>query len=143
MIALGLKKHPGYMPIGATCSAVLSAACHGPYNDKTSVKPLRWGVVDIPSHDRASPGFNEHTRASPSTADIVTRHYDDTIEHVHSPLMDGSSDEEFRHIPENFNGQFPDQRVTQLWPQDINCSGRCCIATPDTVRFPKVDEYYI
>ena len=34
------------MPTGATCSAVISAACHAPAGDEEGYKfPLQWGVI--------------------------------------------------------------------------------------------------
>ena len=34
------------MPIGATCSAIISAACHAPRADKEAhISRIRWGVV--------------------------------------------------------------------------------------------------
>ncbi|KAF2675503.1 hypothetical protein BT63DRAFT_475106 [Microthyrium microscopicum] len=49
---IGFKKHPGYMPLGATCSAVISAACHRPADDTgAAYQPVQWGVIDVHEHD--------------------------------------------------------------------------------------------
>lgn len=43
---LAFRKHPGYMPTGATCSVVLSAACHQPLADiNAATEPVQWGVI--------------------------------------------------------------------------------------------------
>jgi hypothetical protein len=47
-LATGFRKHAGYMPKGATCSAVLSAACHPFPEEKDSAKlPVQWGVAPL------------------------------------------------------------------------------------------------
>ncbi|KAL8727544.1 MAG: hypothetical protein Q9166_005949, partial [cf. Caloplaca sp. 2 TL-2023] len=43
---LGLRKYPQGMPLAATCSAAISAACHRPDDDvDAAVLSLQWGVV--------------------------------------------------------------------------------------------------
>jgi hypothetical protein len=45
-LLVAFREHPGYMPTGATCSLVLSAACHQPLADvNASTEPVQWGVV--------------------------------------------------------------------------------------------------
>ena len=47
-IVTGLRKYPTGMPLSATCSGAISAACHPPADDvDAAVLPLQWGVVSI------------------------------------------------------------------------------------------------
>ncbi|KAF2674899.1 hypothetical protein BT63DRAFT_449888 [Microthyrium microscopicum] len=50
LILYGRKPYPGHIPIGATCSAVISAACHPKSGDEECFKfPVQWGAVSHPS----------------------------------------------------------------------------------------------
>ncbi|KAL8977763.1 MAG: hypothetical protein Q9205_006503 [Flavoplaca limonia] len=43
---LGLRRYTPEMPLAATCSAAISAACHRPDDDQDAAAlPLQWGVV--------------------------------------------------------------------------------------------------
>ena len=45
-IAHGFRKYPSGMPLAASCSAAISAACHPPEADTDAAsKPLQWGVT--------------------------------------------------------------------------------------------------
>lgn len=45
-VANGFRKYSGEMPMVATCSAAISAACHKPSEDaKTHLFPVQYGVV--------------------------------------------------------------------------------------------------
>ena len=45
-IATGLRRYPTGMPLSATCSGGISAACHPPADDvDTAYLPVQWGVV--------------------------------------------------------------------------------------------------
>ncbi|KAL8722996.1 MAG: hypothetical protein Q9225_000612 [Loekoesia sp. 1 TL-2023] len=45
-VLLGLRKYTSEMPIAATCSAVISAACHALEDDSdAAVLPIQWGVA--------------------------------------------------------------------------------------------------
>ena len=52
MIVLGaliiaVRRHPPGMPLAATCSATISAACHPLLGDiVAAVQSVQWGVVD-------------------------------------------------------------------------------------------------
>ena len=44
--AMGLRKYPAGMPLAATCSGAISAACHPPAgDDDAAFLPVKWGVV--------------------------------------------------------------------------------------------------
>jgi hypothetical protein len=44
---IGRKKIKIRIPFAASCSLVISAACHAPPNDpEPHLRPLRWGVVE-------------------------------------------------------------------------------------------------
>lgn len=45
---MGSRKYPAGIPLTATCSAGISAACHAPADDvDASVLPVQWGVVSV------------------------------------------------------------------------------------------------
>ncbi|KAL8727294.1 MAG: hypothetical protein Q9181_005758 [Wetmoreana brouardii] len=45
---LGLRTYTPGMPLAATCSAAISAACHAPEDDPdAAVLPVQWGVVSV------------------------------------------------------------------------------------------------
>ncbi|KAL9614475.1 MAG: hypothetical protein Q9167_001003 [Letrouitia subvulpina] len=45
---MGSRKYPTGIPLTATCSAGISAACHAPVDDiDASVLPVQWGVVSV------------------------------------------------------------------------------------------------
>ncbi|KAL9598846.1 MAG: hypothetical protein Q9179_003771 [Wetmoreana sp. 5 TL-2023] len=47
-VLLGLRTYAPGMPLAATCSAAISAACHAPEDDPdAAVLPVQWGVVSI------------------------------------------------------------------------------------------------
>lgn len=55
IFGIGLKKLTMYLPKGGDCSAVLSAACHGPDTDPSSaLQPVQWGVVRLKSNSGAN-----------------------------------------------------------------------------------------
>lgn len=47
-VATGLRRYATGMPLSATCSGAISAACHPPADDvDAAVQPVQWGVVSI------------------------------------------------------------------------------------------------
>ncbi len=44
--SMGLRKYATGMPLSATCSGAISAACHPPPDDvDAALLPVQWGVV--------------------------------------------------------------------------------------------------
>ncbi|KAL4875009.1 hypothetical protein BJY04DRAFT_211628 [Aspergillus karnatakaensis] len=58
LIALAMRPLRSHMPMAASCSAPIAAACHPPEDDtETSLKPVMWGEVAAATHpDDASDG---------------------------------------------------------------------------------------
>jgi hypothetical protein len=49
IILLGFRRYDGGLPLNATCSAVISAACHRPVEDEDAhLLPVKWGVIRNP-----------------------------------------------------------------------------------------------
>ena len=47
-IATAARQYPAGMPLSATCSGAISAACHPPADDhEVAVLPVQWGVVSV------------------------------------------------------------------------------------------------
>lgn len=56
MTILSRRKDTGALPLGATCSAVISAACHPPPSDFDAyLQPVTWGEVSRRKLDDAFP----------------------------------------------------------------------------------------
>jgi hypothetical protein len=75
------------MPIGATCSVVLGAACHGPGDESTALKSLRWGVIELDSelqNNRRSAGMIID-QPEKDTANQQSR---DVIEHANKSMVE-------------------------------------------------------
>ena len=102
------------MPFGATCSAVLSAACHRPPGDENAAYlPIQWGVVSSPLGDpkpalsQASPhidrDFEEeeeiHT-ADPVVSSCSSSIKDTTMEPAPVSTDAGAGGEEVSHCAE-------------------------------------------
>jgi hypothetical protein len=49
LLATGVRRLGGSgMPVAASCSAAISAACHAvPYDEMACVKQLQWGVTSV------------------------------------------------------------------------------------------------
>jgi hypothetical protein len=49
---IGRKRFKVRLPFAASCSLVISAACHSMPDDAAAhLRPVRWGVVDKPMYD--------------------------------------------------------------------------------------------
>ena len=47
-IATAARRYPAGIPLSATCSGAISAACHPPAgDDEVAVLPVQWGVVSV------------------------------------------------------------------------------------------------
>ena len=91
-LATGFRKHAGYMPKGATCSAVLSAACHPfPEEEHIARSPVQWGVVPVvmwqpdPEEQIKSRQQDESAVASSLKREIVDGHCCFTTSEVEKP----------------------------------------------------------
>jgi hypothetical protein len=46
IVGLGFRRYKGGMPLSATCSVIISAACHRPDGDKEAhLFPVQWGAA--------------------------------------------------------------------------------------------------
>jgi hypothetical protein len=75
------------MPIGATCSVVLSAACHRPGDESTALKSLRWGVIELDSelqNNRRSAGMI----IDQPEKDTANQQSKDVIEHANKSMVE-------------------------------------------------------
>jgi hypothetical protein len=62
LIALGMRRYSGEMPLASTCSAAISALCHPPKEDgEASLFPVMWGEV---SQDEKGVGHCSFTTAA-------------------------------------------------------------------------------
>lgn len=64
---------------GGSCSAVISAACHGPEDNRAAFKGVRWGeVVDTPLSSLRLPIKSPSAPSSPQQLDAQMSDVDDT-----------------------------------------------------------------
>jgi hypothetical protein len=75
------------MPIGATCSAVLSAACHGPGDESIALIPLRWGVIELDFEPQTDHRSVEMIIDQPEK-DIANQQSKDVIEHANKSMVE-------------------------------------------------------
>ena len=48
IVVMGFRKYPIGMPLSATCSGAISAACHPPPDEvDAALLPVQWGVVNV------------------------------------------------------------------------------------------------
>lgn len=66
LLIFGARKLPLYLPVGGTCSAVISAAAHPPHDDRNAAREvLQWGAltgVEMAKLDRAGHYSQSKTR---------------------------------------------------------------------------------
>lgn len=117
VIICGLQRYQGGMPMGATCSAVISAACHQPLpHDKDAYRfPVQWGAVSHPSLDFQS---EARTNGGVDESDLIRVR-------GHESRGRGSTSRE------QGNGL-----QAQLEP------GHCCFTTARDAEPPRVGEFY-
>jgi hypothetical protein len=120
------------MPIGATCSAVLSAACHGPSDDNTALQSLRWGVIELASHLRRR-HFSNQKPEEELIKDIVLPSKDQILNHLRENIIQQSSN---KRMIENESLQSEHGRAAET-------AGMCCFTTSTSVWLPQLGERYI
>jgi hypothetical protein len=143
LISLGFRRYKGGMPIGATCSVVISAACHRPEDDiEAYLFPVQWGA--IPSQildDRAS--------AWPSTPAS-------TFDNSDAPIFENEKTNEEENIETIPNQSRASELIKEA--KDIHESigtaqrrldeaedmrvGHCCFTTHRNVSRPVEGELY-
>lgn len=73
IIGLGMRCFSSSIPLAASCSAAISAACHPPPGDDHAFKPVMWGEIPIKkaNHSRrtSSEDYGEATSCSESSVD--------------------------------------------------------------------------
>jgi hypothetical protein len=137
------------MPIGATCSAVLSAACHGPYVENIATKELRWGVlVQTPALHRSAV-FNEslepswHAPVSESFPVEVDENHAYNMHKQPEPYAPEREDRSFRHAAQDSDGRLQYTTTVNSRQRRADIDGMCCFATPELVERPRVNRRYI
>ena len=95
LMVVGSRTHIGTIPQGATCSAIISAACHNPIPDDKDVScfPLKWGEIEpekvrfrLPaptSNDSTDPDQQESS--SSASADAVEENDCASVPEGHIP----------------------------------------------------------
>lgn len=69
LVALGMRRYSGEMPLASTCSAAISALCHPPEEDaEVALFPVMWGEV---SHDEKGVGHCSFTTAADVQKPII------------------------------------------------------------------------
>ncbi|KAH7070508.1 hypothetical protein BKA63DRAFT_78380 [Paraphoma chrysanthemicola] len=64
LLGLCFRTSNGVLPRGGSCSAIISAACHGPAGDtEAALKPVKWGEIDATQSSGLLPR-NDHMQES-------------------------------------------------------------------------------
>ena len=107
------------MPTGATCSAVISAACHAPDGDEEGYKfPLQWGV--IPHENDALPVLSTDPEQGEGRQ---------SVENPQDHLEEGPVEAEQQAASSSANGRIQ--------------PGHCCFTTSRHVVPPTEDQIYV
>jgi hypothetical protein len=73
IVGLGFRRYKGGMPLSATCSVIISAACHRPDGDKEAhLFPVQWGAVLQPILQNLSQAPNSALATDDEDAIAVT-----------------------------------------------------------------------
>jgi hypothetical protein len=73
LVGLGFRRYKGGMPLSATCSVIISAACHHPDGDKEAhLFPVQWGSVLEPMLQNLGQGPNSASATDDDDAIAVT-----------------------------------------------------------------------
>jgi hypothetical protein len=125
-----LRRYSGKMPMGATCSAIISAACHQPLpDDQEAYKfPIQWGAV---SHPQLCPDPAIQTISIAETETVGPQQNLTGANSNSSDYIEGeepSNSEEFELIPA--------QSTPCIEP------GHCSFTTARDVEPPKAGQLY-
>lgn len=65
IISLGMRRFSSNMPLAASCSAAISAACHPPPGDQHALKPVMWGEIPVKkvNHSRRTGSETDYEEA--------------------------------------------------------------------------------
>jgi len=112
IVLSGIPHYPGSMPMGATCSAVISAACHQPLpGDREAYRfGVQWGAVSQPSVEKetaSETGSKPDHIAGSATAGTIEARQREKLDFV--------------------------DRVKP---------GHCCFTTTRDVELPRADDLY-
>ncbi|EXJ92345.1 hypothetical protein A1O3_00895 [Capronia epimyces CBS 606.96] len=76
LVTVSLKRHANIMPMGATCSAVISAACHPPAEDvEAHLFPVQWGRVPPRAKSLAKLADTENPSGSDEVDTTLAQHH--------------------------------------------------------------------
>jgi hypothetical protein len=148
LVLCGYKRYPGGMPMGATCSAVISAACHPPLpEDKDAFKiHVQWGAISHPNTNaqRSAENLNaeisegsEGSESSGSGVDDESRVPTETESRLEDIISEVASSSQVEEISKTSS-----IRTRKI--QDIGHgeTGHCCFTTARDVEPPRTGLYY-
>lgn len=141
MIIYGRKEYPGGMPMGATCSAVISAACHPPREDKDVFKfPVQWSAVSHSSFGDRISIENRDTDNGDNSKNSRTNYSDDE-----APKMENNESTiiEIEGTVRVDSGlKASSVRSTRLNEIEQINPGHCCFTTARDVEPPMTGSLY-
>jgi hypothetical protein len=145
LVGLGFRRYKGGMPLSATCSVIISAACHRPDGDKEAhLFPVKWGAVLQPMPQNLSQAPNSTLATDGDDAVAVTGE-DNTNrgEQKADEVVVMRATNTGRERQENCNstcevlGQDKsDNKELSIVP------GHCCFTTSRNIDIPKVGLLY-
>jgi hypothetical protein len=123
LILISLRKHPGILPAGGTCSAIISASCHRPKEDKEAqLFPIQWGEVPAERHP--------YSKAVVREGDVIKSSADD----AHAQRTDHKHQITYTRSGELF--------TSAERPQAELIIGHCCFTTASSVQLPETGRRY-
>jgi hypothetical protein len=136
------NKYPGYMRLGATCSAVISAACHPYHGDEQAyLFPVQWGTLTskevsglIPSkeHIEVSPDeeASEHPQPRMDSSDVIRTNIEGSSYQL--KLGDTECNGGLK-LADGKEASWPDILPTS---QNLIQVRHCCFTTAENVQLP-------
>jgi hypothetical protein len=143
LVGLGFRRYKGGMPLSATCSVIISAACHHPDGDKEAyLFPVRWGAVLQPMLQKLSQAPNSALATDDDDAIAVTDE-DNRGEQKADEVVAMRATNTGHERQENCNSTCEvlvqdesDNKELSIVP------GHCCFTTSRNIDIPKVGLLY-
>lgn len=120
LILISLRKHPGILPAGGTCSAIISASCHRPKENKEAhLFPVQWGEVPEERHPY-----------SEAVVDVIKSSADN------APAQRTNHEQQITYTRSGENFTSTERPQAQL------IIGHCCFTTASSVKLPETGRRY-
>jgi hypothetical protein len=133
------------MPLNATCSVIISAACHRPDGDKEAhLFPVRWGAVLQPMLQNLSQAQNSALATDGENVIAVTGEDNtNSEEQTADEVVVMRATDTGRERKENYNSTCEVLVQDKSYNKDLSIvPGHCCFTTSRYIDTPKAGLLY-